>query len=182
MMVAEELNRLRIPFKAIDLGVVELLHPLSKKQHDLLNVNLQESGLEVLDDKRAIVVEGIKNAIVELIHSEDMENHSKISEIISHKLNLNYTYLADMFSEVKGMTIQQYVILNKIERVKELLLYDELSLSEISYQMHYSSVAHLSGQFKKVTGLTPTFYKTMARKRRKNLEDLWIVQSFSFFM
>jgi AraC-like DNA-binding protein len=126
----------------------------------------------LLDNKRAILVEGIKNVIVEMIHYSDEVPKVNYSDFISEKMGYDYTYLSNMFSEVKGITIQQFIILNKIERVKELLLYDELTLTEISYRLHYSSVAHLSNQFKKITGLTPTFYKGIANKRRGNLEDV----------
>ena len=131
-----------------------------------------KSGLELLDDKRSILVEKIKNVITEMIHYNDEQPKVNYSDFISAKLGYDYTYLANVFSEVKGMTIQQYIIINKIERVKELLLYDELTLTDIAYRLHYSSVAHLSNQFKKITGLTPTFYKGIASKRRGNLEDV----------
>jgi AraC-like DNA-binding protein len=126
----------------------------------------------LLDDKRAILVEGVKNVIIEMIHYSDEVPKVNYSDFISEKMGYDYTLLANVFSEVKGITIQQFIIINKIERVKELLLYDELTLTEISYRLHYSSVAHLSNQFKKITGLTPTFYKGIADKRRGNLEDL----------
>lgn len=172
MMVKEELKKLGIWYVVVDLGVIEILEDITAEQHDQLKVNLQKSGLELLDDKRAILVEGIKNVIVEMIHYNDELPKVNYSDFISEKMGYDYTYLSNVFSEVKGITIQQFIILNKIERVKELLLYDELTLTEISYRLHYSSVAHLSSQFKKITGLTPTFYKGIADKRRGNLEDV----------
>jgi AraC-like DNA-binding protein len=124
-----------------------------------------------MDDTRAILIEKIKNVIIEMIHYADEEPKENYSDYISKKLGYDYTYLANIFSEVKGITIQQFIIINKIEKVKELILYDELNLTEISYRMGYSSVAHLSNQFKKVTGLAPSVFKQMSRKRKRNLED-----------
>lgn len=172
MMVKEELKKLGIWYVVVDLGVIEILKEITTEQHDLLKINLQKSGLVLLDNKRSILVESIKNIIVEMIYYNDEKLNINNSDYISEKLGYDYTYLANVFSEVKGITIQQFIILNKIERIKELLLYDELTLTEISYRLHYSSVAHLSNQFKKMTGLTPTFYKGIAEKRRVNLEDL----------
>ena len=167
MLVREELERLEIPFGFIDLGTVELLEEISIKQRDQLKKNLLRFGLKLHEDKKSILIEKIKNTILEMIQYADGCLKMNYSDYISEKLNYDYTYLANIFSEVKGITIQQYIILNKIERVKELLLYDELNLTEISYKLHYSSVAHLSGQFKKVTGLSPTFYKEMKQKREE---------------
>jgi AraC-like DNA-binding protein len=130
------------------------------------------SGLEMLDDRKSIIIEQIKNAIIEMIHHAEDVPKVNYSEYISTQLNYDYTYLSNLFSEVKGITIQQFIILNKIERVKELLLYDELNLTEISYKLHYSSVAHLSNQFKKITGLTPSYFKQLKKKRMSNLEDM----------
>lgn len=172
IMVKEELKKLGIKYVVVDLGVVEILKDITSEQYEQLKVNLMKSGLELLDDKRSILVEKIKNVITEMIHYNDEQPKVNYSDFISAKLGYDYTYLANVFSEVKGMTIQQYIIINKIERVKELLLYDELTLTEIAYRLHYSSVAHLSNQFKKITGLTPTFYKGIASKRRGNLEDV----------
>ena len=172
MMVQEELKKLGIGHIEVDLGVIEVLEDITPNQRNQLKENLRKSGLELLDDKRSILVEKIKTVIIDMIHNSEMELKVTYSDYISKKLGYDYTYLANVFSEVKGFTIQQFIILNKIERVKELILYDELSLTEISYRLHYSSVAHLSNQFKKVTGLTPSFYKRIASKRRKNLEDV----------
>ena len=172
MMLKEELKKLGLKYVIVDLGMVEILEDITQEQRDLLKVNLLRSGLELLDDKRSILVEKIKNVIIEMIHHSDEEPVVNYSDSISEKLNYDYTYLSNIFSEVKGITIQQYIIINKIERVKELLLYDELNLTEISYKLHYSSVAHLSNQFKKITGLSPSFYKQLKRKRKSNLEDM----------
>ena len=131
-----------------------------------------KSGLELLDNKKSVLIEKIKSIIIEMIHYSDELPKVNYSDYISEKLGYDYTYLANIFSEVKGITIQQFIIMHKIERVKELLIYDELKLTEISYKLHYSSVAHLSNQFKKITGLTPTFYRQLKDKRKRNLEDL----------
>ncbi len=172
MMVKEELKKLGIHYVIVDLGMVEILEDVSKKQREQLKVNLLKSGLELLDDKKSILIEKIKNVITEMIHYSDEMPKVNYSDYISEKLGYDYTYLANTFSEVKGITIQQFIINHKIERVKELLLYDELNLTEISYKLHYSSAAHLSNQFKKVTGLSPSFYKQLKQKRKKNLENV----------
>ena len=172
MMVKEELKNLGLHYVSVDLGMVEIMEEMTQEQHDLLKKNLLRSGLELLDDKRAILIEKIKNVIIEMIHYSDELPTTNYSEYISEKLDYDYTYLSNIFSEVKGITIQQFIINHKIERVKELLLYDELNLTEISYKLHYSSVAHLSNQFKKVTGLSPSFYKHLKQKRKGNLENI----------
>ena len=171
MLVQEELKKLEIPFLSIDLGLVDMGVTLSKQKRETLRTNLLKSGLELLDDKKSILIEKIKGVIIEMIHYADELPPVNISEYISHKLQYDYTYLANIFSEVKGITIQQFIILHKIEKVKELLLYDELNLTEISFKMHYSNVSHLSNQFKKITGLSPSYYKKL-RQKRKNLENL----------
>ncbi|RAR49874.1 helix-turn-helix domain-containing protein [Flavobacterium lacus] len=172
MMVREELKKLNLDYLNIDLGMVEVLGEITPEKWDLLGVNLAKSGLELLDDKRAILIERIKNVIVEMIHYTDEVPKVNYSDYISEKLNHDYTYLSNIFSEVKGITIQHYIIMHKIERVKELLLYDELNLTEIAFMLNYSSVAHLSNQFKKITGLSPSFFKQMKYKRNKNLENI----------
>jgi len=172
MMVKEELKNLGLHYVSVDLGMVEIMEEMTLEQHDLLKKNLLRSGLELLDDRKAILIEKIKNVIIEMIHYSDDLPTNNYSEYISEKLDYDYTYLSNIFSEVKGITIQQFIINHKIERVKELLLYDELNLTEISYKLHYSSVAHLSNQFKKVTGLSPSFYKQLKQKRKGNLENI----------
>jgi len=172
MIVKEELQKLGLKYVVIDLGVVEVMEDITQDQRELLKANLLKSGLELLDDKRSILIEKIKNVITELIHYSDELPRVNYSDYISEKLGYDYTYLSNIFSEVKGTTIQQFIIINKIERVKELLLYDELNLTEIAYKLHYSSVAHLSNQFKKITGLSPSFFKQLKLKRKGNLENL----------
>lgn len=172
MVVKEELKKLGLHYVNIDLGTIEILEDITDFQRDALRKNLKKYGLELLDDKRKIIIEKIKSLIIELIHYSDELPKVNYSDYISEKLGYDYTYLANTFSEVKGITIQQFIIIHKIERIKELLLYDELNLTEISYLLHYSSVSHLSNQFKKITGLTPSYYKKLKKKRLKNLEDL----------
>lgn len=171
-MVKEELKKLGIHYTTVDLGVVEIFEDINQQQFAELQANLLRSGLELLDDKRSILIEKIKNLIVEMIHYSEELPAVNYSDYISEKLGYDYTYLANIFSEVKGTTIQQFIIMHKIEKAKELLIYDELNLTEIAYKLQYSSVAHLSNQFKKITGLTPSFYKKLKEKRKENLEDL----------
>ncbi len=172
MMVKEELKKLGIKYVVVDLGLVEVVEEITNRQREQLSKNLLKSGLELLENKKSILIEKIKNVIIEMIHYSDDLPKVNYSDYISEKLGYNYTYLANTFSEVKGLTIQQFIIIHKIEKVKELILYDELSLAEISYRLHYSSPAHLSNQFKRITGLTPSFYKKMKRKRNENLENM----------
>ena len=150
----------------------KFLENISTEQHDQFKVALLKSGLELMDDKKSVLIQKIKNVIVELVHYSEEPLTIKFSEFLSQKLNHDYTYLANLFSEVQGTTIEKFIISHKIERVKELLVYNELKLTEIAYQMHYSSVAHLSTQFKKVTGLTPSYFKQLKQKRRNMLEDV----------
>lgn len=172
LKVKEELNNMGIDFLSIDLGKVELIDDLTPEQHEQLKENLLSSGLELMDDKKAILVERVKNVIIKMIHESEEMPKENYSDYISRQLDYDYTYLSNIFAEVKGITIQQYIINNKIERVKELLLYDELNLTEISYRLHYSSGAHLSNQFRKVTGITPSYFKKLKLKRKGNLENL----------
>jgi AraC-like DNA-binding protein len=172
MIVKEELKKMGLKYIILDLGMVEILEDIDQEQREELKKQLLKSGLELLDNKKSILIERIKNVITEMIHYSDELPKVNYSEYISEKLNNDYTYLSNVFSEVKGITIQQFIIINKIERVKELLLYDELNLTEISYKLHYSSVSHLSKQFKKVTGLSPSFYKQLKQKRNGNLENV----------
>lgn len=172
MLVKSELDKLGIRYGAVDLGEVEVSEPLLPEQVELLRSALLRAGLKLMDDKKAILIERIKAVIVEMVHYEEEMPTVKNSVYISEKLNQDYTYLANLFSEATGTTIEQYIILHKIEKVKELLLYNELNLTEISYKLNYSSVAHLSNQFKKITGLTPSFFKQLKQKKRTTLEDL----------
>jgi len=172
MFVKEELEKLGLNYVSVELGLVEVQDDITEEQKETFAKNLKEGGLELLDDRRNILVERIKNVIIEMVHHADELPKVNDSDYISEKLGYDYTYLSNTFSEVKGTTIQQYIIRHKIERVKELLLYDELTLTEIAWKLHYSSVAHLSNQFKKVTGLTPTYFKELRQQRVRELENL----------
>jgi len=172
MLVKDELEKLGLQYVNVDLGMVELVENITEKKREQLRQNLLKSGLELLDDQKSILVEKIKNVIIEMVHYADELPAVNYSDYISEKLGYDYTYLSGLFSEVRGITIQHFIINHKIEKVKELLLYDELNLTEISYKLNYSSVAHLSAQFKKVTGLTPSFFMQLKDKRRRPLEDV----------
>jgi len=172
MMVKEELKKLGLHYVNVDLGTAEIMEDLTQEQHDQLRAGLLRSGLELLEDKKAILIERIQNVIVDMIHYEDELPKINFSHYLSEKLNHDYTYMANLFSETKGITIEHYIILHKIERVKELIIYGELNLSEIAWRLHYSSVAHLSNQFKKITGLTPSYFKSLRQKKRSTLENV----------
>lgn len=172
MVVKEELTKLGLHYTSVELGEAEVLEKISTEQHDQISAALLKWGLELMDDKKSVLIQKIKNVIVELVHYSEEPLAINFSEFLSQKLNHDYTYLANLFSEVQGTTIEKFLIAHKIERVKELLVYDELNLTEIAYKMHYSSVAHLSAQFKKITGLTPSHFKQLRYKRRSMLDDL----------
>jgi len=172
MAVKEELKKLGLHFIVVDLGEVEIMETISAEQREQVRVALHNSGLELMDDKKAMLIEKINNVITEMIHHSDEVPKMNYSDFLSEKLNYDYTYLSNIFSEVKGITIQQFIIIHKIERIKELLLYGELNLTEISYKLHYSSVAHLSNQFKKVTGLTPSQFKNLKDVKRSPIEEI----------
>ena len=172
MAVKAALKELGLHFIVVDLGEVEIMETLSQEQRSQLSVSLHSSGLELMDDKRAILIEKIKNAIVEMVHHANESVKVNFSEFLSKKLSHDYTYLANLFSEVQGTTIEQFIISHKVERIKELIIYDELNISEIAWKLNYSSVAHLSNQFKKVTGLSPSHFKQLKVKRRSPLEEI----------
>lgn len=172
MVVKEELRKLGLHFIVVDMGVVDVMENLDNGQREQLKTGLQNSGLELMDDKRSMLIERIKNVIIEMVHYKDELSKVNFSDYLSEKLNHDYTYMSNLFSEVQGITIEQFIISHKIERVKELIIYDELNLTEIAWKMHYSSVAHLSNQFKKVTGLTPTHFKQLKDKRRNPIEAI----------
>lgn len=172
MVVKEELGKLGIEHAIVELGEVDIISPFTGELHDQLKMELLKFGLELMDDKKSVLIQRIKNVIVEMVHYSDEPLVVNFSVFLSEKLTHDYTYMANLFSEVQGTTIEKFIISHKIERVKELLVYDELNLTEIAYLLHYSSVAHLSAQFKKVTGLTPSYFKQMKDKRRNMLEDM----------
>jgi len=172
MAVKDALRELGLHFILVDLGEVDIMENISMEQREQLKTALLDSGLELMDDKRAVLIEKIKNAIVEMVHHTDELIKVNFSEFLSEKLNHDYTYLANLFSEVQGTTIEQFIISHKVERIKELIIYDELNITEIAWKMNYSSVAHLSNQFKKMTGLSPSHFKQLKVKRRSPIEEI----------
>lgn len=172
MMVKEELRKLGLHFIVVDLGEIEIMETISEEQRNQLKAGLELIGLELMDDKKAILIQRIKNVIIEMVHHSDEMPLTNFSTFLSQKLSHDYTYMANLFSEVQGTTIEQFIISHKIERIKELIIYGELNLTEISYKMNYSSVAHLSNQFKKMTGLTPSHFKSLKDRRRTAIEDI----------
>jgi AraC-like DNA-binding protein len=173
MVVKSEMDKLGIQYGAVELGEIHVKGNVTSHQRDDLRVALHRYGLELMEDKKAILIEKIKGVIIEMVHYSDESPKVNFSDYLSEKLDYPYPYLAAHFSEVTGITIEQYIISHKIERVKELLLYDELNLTEISHQLNYSSVAHLSNQFKKITGLTPSYFKKLKLfRKRVNHEKL----------
>ena len=172
MAVKEALNALGLHFVFVDLGEVDIMEEISLDQKQELQKLLNVSGLELIDDKKAVLIEKIKNVIIEIVHYSSDLPLINLSDFISNKLHLDYTYLSNIFSEIQGTTIQHFLIEHKIERVKELLMYEELNLTEISYKMHYSSVAHLSNQFKKITGLSASEFQKLKHKTRLPIEEI----------
>ncbi|MDP2335192.1 MAG: AraC family transcriptional regulator [Bacteroidota bacterium] len=172
LTVKEELKKLGLHFIVVDLGEVEIMENLTADQREQVKTALLSCGFELMDDKRAILIERIKNVIIEMVHHSDEIIKTNFSNYLSEKLNHDYTYLANLFSEVQGTTIEQFVISHKIERIKELIIYGEQNITEIAWKMNYSSVAHLSNQFKKVTGLSPSHFKQLKDKRRSPIEDV----------
>ncbi len=169
MVVKAELEKLDLKYTQVRIGEVDLVGDVKPEQLEQLNVGLKKAGLSLMDDKKSILVEKTRSAIIELVHYSEDQIKVNLYDFLSEKLNYNYTYLANLFSEVKGITIEKFYLTHKIERVKELIVYDELNLLEIAYRMNYSSVTHLSNQFKKFTGLTPTHFKMLKAKRRDTL-------------
>ena len=172
MAVKEELKKLGLHFIVVELGEVEIMENISLAQREQLKTGLLNAGLELMDDKRSVLIERIKNVIIEMVHHTEEAIKINFSYYLSEKLNHDYTYLANLFSEVQGTTIEQFIISHKIERIKELIIYGELNITEIAWKMNYSSVAHLSNQFKKVTGLSPSHFKNLKDKRRHPIEEI----------
>jgi len=173
MVVKAALNELGLKHVLVNLGEVEIIDDLTKEQKEKLNITLLSSGLELMEDHKAILIEKIKIIVVEMVHYSEGEIKLNFSTYLAEKLGHDYTYMANLFSLVTGSTLEHFVIAHKIEKVKELLLYDELTLTEIAFKMRYSSVAHLSFQFKKVTGLTPSYFKKIKDFRhRVQLENV----------
>lgn len=172
MVIKNELEKLGYKPLKISLGEVQLKRDVTESEKKNLNSHLQTFGFEIIDDRKSIQIEKIKSSIIELVQHQNSELKTNLSNYLSDKLHHDYTYLSNLFSEVEGTTIEKYFISQKIEKVKELLVYDELSISEIAYRMNYSSVAHLSNQFKKVTGLTPKHFKNIRIEKRKPLDKV----------
>jgi len=172
LAVKETLKVLGLHFIVVDLGEVEIMEDITPEQRELIKISLNESGLELMDDKKAILIEKIKNIIIELIHHTAEQIKINYSEHLSVKLNHDYTYLSNLFSEVQGTTIEKFIISHKIERIKELMIYGELNITEIAWKLNYSSVAHLSNQFKKVTGLSPSHFMKLKEKKRTPIEEV----------
>ncbi|MBG6111627.1 AraC-like DNA-binding protein [Flavobacterium sp. CG_23.5] len=174
MVVKEELKKLKLHFIVVDLGEVEIMENITMSQREQLKIGLVNSGLELMDDKKSMLIEKIKNVIIEMVHHSTETIKINFSDYLSQKLNHDYTYLSNLFSEVQGTTIEQFIISHKTERIKELIIYGELNITEIAWKMNYSSVAHLSSQFKKVTGLSPSHFKQLKDKRRNPIEEVGI--------
>lgn len=172
LAVKEDLKKLGLHFIVVDLGEVEIMENISADQRAALKASLLSSGLELMDDKRSMLIEKIKNVIIEMVHHTHEMIKVNFSDFLSEKMNHDYTYLANLFSEVQGTTIEQFIISHKIERIKELIIYDELNITEIAWKMNYSSVAHLSNQFKKMTGLSPSHFKKLKTQRRIPIEEI----------
>ncbi len=172
IVVKSELEKLGLHYTDVKIGEANIIGNILPEQLDKLDIALRKSGLQLMDNKKSILVEKIKNAIIELVHYTEEQIKVNLSDYLSEKLNYDYSYLANLFTEVKGITIEKFYLTHKIEKVKELIVYDELNLTEIAYKMHYSSVAHLSNQFKKFTGLTPSHFKKLKNKRRDTLEEV----------
>jgi len=170
--VKEALKKLNLHFMVVDLGEVEIMENITYEQREELKSLLLASGLELMDDKKSMLIERIKNVIIEMVHNTDVPIKINFSNYLSEKLNHDYTYLSNLFSEVQGTTIEQFIISHKIERIKEFIIYGELTITEIAWKMNYSSVAHLSNQFKKSTGLSPSHFKQLKDKRRSPIEEI----------
>lgn len=172
MAVKDELKKLGLHFIIVDLGEVEIMETISSEQRSDLKMHLLQLGLELMDDKKGVLIDKIKGVIIEMVHHSDEIVKINFSNYLSEKLSHDYTYMSNLFSEVQGTTIEQFIIAHKIERIKELMIYGELNITEIAWKMNYSSVAHLSNQFKKVTGLSPSHFRQLKDKRRSPLEDI----------
>lgn len=172
MVVKSELEKLGLQLLAVNLGEVEIIAPISAQLKSEIAEHLKGFGLELIDDKKSRLIDKIKTLIIELVHQQNAQLNTNLSEYLSKNLAQDYSSLSNLFSEVEDTTIEKFFINQKIEKVKELLLYDELTLSEIAFQMNYSSVAYLSNQFKKVTGFSPSHYKQLKDKKRRQIEDL----------
>lgn len=172
MVVKSELEKLGLHYTYVKIGETEIVENILNEELEQLNIGLKKAGLVLMDDKKSIVVERVKAAIIELVHFTEDQIKINLSDFLSEKLEYDYTYLANLFSEMNGITIEKFYLTHKIERVKELIVYGDLNISEISWKLHYCSVAHLSNQFKKYTGMTPTQFKMLKNKSQDSLNDV----------
>jgi len=170
--VREAFKNLGLKLTQVELGEVEIVETISEEKMDALKISMLNIGFEIIEDRRAILIERIKNIVIEMVHHSEMVLKVNFSDYLSEKLNYDYTYMANVFSEVQGISIEQFIISHKVERIKEYIIYDELNMTEIAFKMNYSSVAHLSCQFKKVTGLTPTYFKKLKLRRLEPIENI----------
>jgi AraC-like DNA-binding protein len=182
LVVKDALQQAGIIFGDIRLGEVDILSAISDEQKNKLTYSLSQSGLELMEDKRNILAEKIKNTIIEMVHYSDEVIKVNFSIYLSERLNHDYTYMSNLFSEIQGITIEQFIISHKVERIKELIIYGELNITEIAWKMNYSSVAHLSNQFKKATGLSPSQFKQLKDKQRNTIEDTGIISMISGYI
>src|SRR5665213_4392552 len=178
--VKQELNKVGLHFIFVNLGEIEILEDISEEQRNQLKIALLAWGFELMDNKRSVLVEKIKNAIIETVHRDEEIIKTNFSDYLSGKLNYNYTYLANLFKEIQGTTIERFMISHKVERIKELIIYGELTMSQIAYKMKYSSIGHLSNQFKQMTGLSLTQFKQLKDKRRNAIEEIGNSNSKAF--
>lgn len=172
ILVRDVLKAMELHFVMVELGEVDIMENITTAQREEIRKALQEAGLELMEDKRAILLEKIKLAIIDVVHHREEDTRLNFSHYLSEKLNYDYTHLANIFSEASGTTIEQYMIAQKVERIKELITYGELNITEIAWKMNYSSVAHLSNQFKKITGLTPSHFRNLKIKKRNTIEEI----------
>ena len=172
LAVKEELKKLGLHFIMVDLGKAEIMEDISVKQKKQLKIALLRLGLELINDKRSVLIEEIKNSVIQMVHHSDEMVKTNFSVFLSEKLHLDYNYLSNLFTEVQGTTIEQFIISHKVERIKELIIYDELSITQIAWKMNYSSVAYLSNQFKRITGLSPSHFRNLKDKRRNPIEEI----------
>lgn len=179
MAVKEILKKLGLHFVVVDLGEIDIMEDISGNKLQNFRLALSDGGFELMDDTKAILIERIINVIIQMVHHTEEMIKINFSDFLSEKLNHDYNYMSKIFSEVKGITIQQFIIVHKIEKIKELLLYGELNLTEISYRLNYSSVSHLSNQFRKVTGLSPSDFKHLKGNKRSSIEEIGISNSIN---
>jgi len=172
MVVKAEFEKLGLQTISVELGEVEIQNTITKDQKNDLLIRLHALGFDLIDDKKSKTIEKIKTLIIDLVHHKNNELKTNLSDYLAQNLNQDYNSLSNLFSEVENTTIEKYFISQKIEKVKELIIYNELSLSEIADILNYSNVAHLSNQFKKVTGFTPTYFKQLKNKKRSQIENL----------